>query len=64
MDDLKSGAKYSPIFSHHIDYVNSNTAHYLRERPYESGEPNQIVVDYIASMTDDYLVELHAYLFP
>jgi dGTPase len=64
LDDLKNGAKYSPIFSHHIDYVHSNTAHYYRERPYESGEPNQIVVDYIASMTDDYLIELHAYLFP
>ena len=27
-------------------------------------EKNQIVVDYIASMTDDYFIELHKYLFP
>ena len=27
-------------------------------------EPNQLVVDYIASMTDDYLIDLHHFLFP
>ena len=27
-------------------------------------EDNQIVVDYIASMTDDYCTELFEYLFP
>ncbi len=64
LDDLKSGNQSSPIFSHHIDYVNANSAHYRRERPYEAGEPNQIVVDYIASMTDDYFIDLHRHLFP
>ena len=29
-----------------------------------SSEPNQLVVDYIASMTDDYFIDLHHYLFP
>ncbi len=62
LDDLKANNHTSPIFSHHIDYINS--AHYKREKAYESSEPNQIVVDYIASMTDDYLIDLHAYLFP
>lgn len=62
LDDLKANNHTSPIFSHHIDYINS--AHYKRETAYESSEPNQIVVDYIASMTDDYLIDLHAYLFP
>lgn len=60
--DLKNGNKSSPIFTHHIDYVNQ--AHYTREIPYEETEPNQIVVDYIASMTDDYFVDLYAHLFP
>ena len=27
-------------------------------------EPNQIVVDYMASMTDDYCTELYKHLFP
>lgn len=60
--DLTSGKKDSPIFTQHIDYVTK--AHYERQHPYEDTEPNQIVVDYIASMTDDYFVELYHYLFP
>ena len=60
--DLLEGRKSSPIFSHHISYVNE--AHYRRAIPYEQTDPDQMVVDYIASMTDDYLVDLHHYLFP
>jgi dGTPase len=30
----------------------------------EQTEVNQIVVDFIASMTDDYFVDLYEYLFP
>ena len=63
LTDLESGNKQSPIFKHHIDFIN-NKVHYPREMPYEQTEKNQIVVDYIASMTDDYFVELHKYLFP
>ena len=62
LEDLIKGDKSSPIFTHHIDYVNQ--AHYTREIPYEETEPNQIVVDYIASMTDDYFIDLYAFLFP
>jgi len=62
LDDLKNNRKNSPIFTHHIDYVNA--AHYQRAVPYEKTEPNQLVIDYIASMTDDYFIELHGYLFP
>ncbi len=62
LSDLVSGNTESPIFTHHIDYVNK--AHYTRDFPYEKTEPNQLVVDYIASMTDDYFTDLHAYLFP
>ncbi len=62
LDDLINGNLTSPIFSHHIDYVNG--AHYARNIPYASTEPNQIVTDYIASMTDDYFIDLYEYLFP
>ena len=62
LEDLKQGNRYSPIFTHHIDYVNQT--HYPRAVPYESTEPNQMVVDYIASMTDDYFIDLHHVLFP
>lgn len=62
LEDLRERHTYSPVFTHHIDYVNS--AHYERSAPYERSDPHQIVVDYIASMTDDYFIELHEYLFP
>ena len=62
LEDLQLGKKDSPIYRHHIDYVNQT--HYTRSVPYIHTEPNQIVVDYIASMTDDYLIDLHRYLFP
>ena len=62
LQDLRTGNKNSPIFRHHINYV--NRTRYRREVPYEKSEPNQIVVDYIASMTDDYFIDLHHYLFP
>lgn len=60
--DLKEGNKCSPIFKHHVDFVQGN--HYAAETPYIETEPNQIVVDYMASMTDDYCTELYEYLFP
>ena len=60
--DLKEGKKDFPVFTQHIDYVKG--AHYERRTPYEDTEPNQIVVDYIASMTDDYFIDLHRYIFP
>lgn len=62
LDDLKQNRTHSPIFTHHINYVNQT--HYTRPEPYLRTEPNQLVVDYIASMTDDYFIDLHHYLFP
>lgn len=62
LDDVRCGCKSSPVWRHHIDYVNQS--HYRRCKPYEQTEPNQLVVDFIASMTDDYFIDLHHYLFP
>lgn len=62
LEDLTLQKRNSPVFTHHIDYVNQMHPH--REVPYEASAPNQIVVDYIASMTDDYFIDLHRYLFP
>ncbi len=62
LSDLKAGNKSSPIFKHHIDFVQGN--HYAAKTPYIETEPCQIVVDYMASMTDDYCTELYEYLFP
>ena len=62
LKDLKDGNTNSPIFKHHVDFVQGN--HYAAATPYIETEPNQIVVDYMASMTDDYCTELYEYLFP
>lgn len=62
LDDLKAGNRRSPIYRYHIDFVNA--IYYKRDIPYEMNDPHDIVVDYIASMTDDYFIELHGYLFP
>ena len=62
LSDLKEGDKSSPVYRHHIDFVDGN--HYSAKEPYIETEPNQIICDYIASMTDDYCIELYKYLFP
>ncbi len=62
LDDVKKGCITSPIFTHHIRQVESLSPANALE--YKKSEPNQLVVDYIASMTDDYFVELYQFLFP
>lgn len=62
LDDLKNRIHSSPIYSHHIEYVNA--ANRFRNYNYtENSDFNEIVVDYIASMTDDYFIDLYEYLF-
>lgn len=63
LDDLRGENTSSFIYRHHIDSIYEDckyygTCNYIEE------EPNQIVVDYIASMTDDYFVELYRHMFP
>lgn len=62
LSDLKNGKKNSPVFCHHIEFVN----HANRFSGYKYAENNSyedIVVDFIASMTDDYFVDLYEHLF-
>lgn len=59
--DLENKDKGAYIYTHHIDYIsklNRNSADYEKE------PADDIVVDYIASMTDDYFIELYQKLFP
>lgn len=62
LSDLRSGNESSPIFRHHI--TPADKTYYHRERPYREENPHTIVTDYMASMTDDYFVDLFEYLFP
>lgn len=62
LDDLKAENRYSPIYRFHIEPLTK--LHYRRDIPYERTDPNQLISDFIASMTDDYFIELHKYMFP
>ncbi len=61
---LESGDKNSVIFKHHIEFLNNLNKFKGKYDYFETTEKNQIVVDYIASMTDDYFTDLYSYLFP
>lgn len=62
--DAKNYDKNSIIYKHHIEFVKQNTITYGYEQYLDTTSPEQMVVDYIASMTDDYFVDLYEYLFP
>lgn len=58
-EDVKAGREDSFIFRHHIN------AWMMKDDPDYANQPvDDIVVDYIASMTDEYLVNLFNYLYP
>jgi dGTPase len=63
--DLQAGREDSLIFRHHVRYVEDTFLRYSYDQTdYLETEPNQIVVDFIASMTDDYFIDAYHYLFP
>ncbi|MBD8972451.1 MAG: HD domain-containing protein [Clostridiales bacterium] len=62
--DMNEHNMSSVIYRHHIEFVKENTASYGYDTYLENTSNEQMVVDFIASMTDDYFVDLFAYLFP
>lgn len=62
----KNHDKSSYLYRHHIKLIKEINKYNENEyiKTYEEIEPNQLVVDYLASMTDDYLIDLYGYLFP
>lgn len=62
LSDIENNKQSSKIFTHHINKI-ENTF-YQRKISYREEDKHQIVVDYIASMTDDYFLDLYKYLFP
>lgn len=63
LSDLDAKNTSSLIYTHHIEYLKTYTRYY-EDNNYLDTEKNQIVVDYIASMTDSYFSELYGYYFP
>ena len=66
LDDITKKDKRSTIWKHHIEFMRENTGWYADDgnTPYEDTDPNMITADYIASMTDDYFIDLYEFLFP
>lgn len=63
LDDLQAGREDSPVFRHHARRLAAQSRS-IDPEIYLAGEPNQIVVDYMASMTDSYFMAIYEHLFP
>ena len=62
-EQLMAGDENSPVFKHHVAQICAKS-HTLDQDEYLREEPNQIIVDYISSMTDSYFTALYHHLFP
>lgn len=66
--DLQEGNEESYIYKHHINYIEENTRYFAKNvdqnYDYRANDIDDIVVDYIASMTDDYLIDLCNHYYP
>ncbi len=62
--EAKSGDENTVFYKHHLKYIEKMTAPYRRLGDYKNESFEEMVVDFMASMTDDYFVELYDYLFP
>lgn len=66
----KSLSKDSILYKHHIDFIRqaNQYSHYQSIEEfmdeYTSSSPDDIVMDFMASMTDDYFIDLYHHLFP
>lgn len=63
LDDLAHGDDSSPVIRHHVSSLVAKSRSVSAE-DYLSQDPNRIVADYMASMTDRYFMSLYARLFP
>ena len=64
LTDLQTGDERSPVISHHAKQLAAKS-HSITVKDYLAHtDPDQVVVDYMASMTDRYFMELYRYLFP
>lgn len=64
---LKQAREQDPesvFMRHHINYIVEQTKTYRRLGDYRNEKIENLVVDFMASMTDDYFVDLYSFLFP
>ena len=66
LQQAKEKREDSIFYKHHIAVlkdINTYSPDFSMEEYLET-EPNQLTVDFIASMTDDYFIDLYQELFP
>lgn len=61
LSQAKARDKNSILYKHHVEYLRKDVKF---QEKYLEEDPDQIVVDFISSMTDDYLIELYHELCP
>lgn len=70
LSQAKTLDKNSILYKHHIDFIRqaNQYSHYQPINDfmdeYLNSSPDDIVMDFMASMTDDYFIDLYKYLFP
>lgn len=66
LKEAKELNRDSYLYRHHIAFIaeNNRYARSFSLEEYLATEPNQLVADYMASMTDDYFVDLYQEVFP
>ena len=60
--DLAAGDEGSPLFKHHVARL-CRASRTLTPERYLDQDPNDVVVDYLASMTDSYFMSIYEHLF-
>lgn len=65
LNDYFENNTESPLFRHHLEHpIIGKSYRVSKTDPTINANPNDIVIDYIASMTDDYFIDLYRQLFP
>lgn len=64
LSDVIAGDERSPTYLHHAKKLAARSRSIDAREYLTNTEPNQIVVDYLASMTDRYFMALYRHLFP
>lgn len=64
LTDLQTDDERSPVISHHAKQLAAKSRSITVKDYLAHTDPDQVVVDYMASMTDRYFMELYRYLFP
>ena len=62
--DAKNRNKDSALYLHHIAPIEEKQRWYPAKQHYTDSDPNDLTMDFIAAMTDDYFVDYYRQLFP